>query len=455
MTVDLVVRNGIIVSPQGRLQGDLLIARGRVVGIVAPGEGEGREEVDASGLYVLPGGVDPHVHMQDPGLTDREDFITGTAAAAVGGVTTIVEHHRSIPFVLNANILREKATYLKPRALIDYALFGGIEPDNLEHLRPMWEAGAAAFKLFTCNLHGVRALLPDKMLAAFREVASFDGLCLVHAEDEFITQANEQRLKAEGRRDPDVILEWRTREAEQLAVATTALLARITGCRVVIAHASHPAICDLVNRERQLGARLWVESCPQYFYLTEEDVRRKGPWAKFTPPARDANATEEMWKRLERGDIDYVAADHAPATKEDKAQGEEDIWNCSFGIPGVETVLPLMLTGVNDGRLSLERLVAARSWIPAQIYGLWPRKGHLGIGADADFVLVDMDAEKVLSNEEVISKVGWTPYAGMKVKGLPVRTYVRGRLVAEEGKPVGDPGWGEFLPGPGFKGDFG
>lgn len=389
--------------------------------------------------------------MMDPGLTEREDFTTGTAAAAVGGVTTIVEHHRSIPFVMNPDILREKAAYLKPKALIDYALFGGVEPDNIDQLRPMWEAGAAAFKMFTCNLHGAKAVLPDKMLEAFQEIASFNGVCLVHAEDEFITKANEEQLKAAGRRDPAAILEWRTREAEELAVATTAFLARITGCRVVIAHASHPAVCDIVNRERRLGAKMWVESCPQYFYLTEDDVRRKGPWAKFTPPARSAAEAAEMWQRLERGDIDYVAADHAPATKEDKARGEEDIWDCSFGIPGVETVLPLMLTGVNEGRLSLERLVAARSWLPAQIYGLWPRKGHLGIGADADFVLVDLSAEKVLRDEDIVAKVGWTPYAGMKVKGLPVRTYVRGRLVAADGKPVGELGWGEFVPGPGYK----
>lgn len=449
MKVDLVVRDAVIVSPQGRVRGDLLVHEGRVAGVVASGAGEGAEVVEASGLYLLPGGVDPHVHMQDPGLTEREDFITGTGAAAVGGTTTIVEHHRSIPFVMNAQVLWEKVEHLRARGLVDWALFGGIDPDNLHELRGMWEAGAAAFKLFTCNLHGAKAVLPDKMLEAFREVASFDGLVLVHAEDEFITAANEARLKAEGRKDPRVIPEWRSREAELVAVATTALLARLTGCRVVLAHASHPAVLDLVNRERAQGARMWVESCPQYFYLSEDQIEAWGPWHKFTPPARDRESAEEMWQRLELGHIDMVTADHAPATKEDKARGEQDIWDCSFGLPGVETVLPLMLTGVNEGRVSLERVVAARSQLPAQVYGLWPRKGHLGVGADADFVLVDMEAEKTLRDEDIVSKVGWTPYRGMKVKGLPVRTYVRGRLVAADGKPVGEPGWGQFLPGPG------
>ena len=249
---------------------------------------------------------------RDPGLTHQEDFTTGTGAAAVGGVTSVVEHHRSIPFVLNVDILRDKATYLSDRGLIDYALFGGVEPDNLDQLGPMWEAGAAAFKIFTCTVHGVSPIFPDKMLEAFRELASFDAPVLVHAEDETILQSNGERLKMAGRKDFEVIREWRTREAEQVAASTTALLARLTGCRVIIAHASQPAICDLINRERAQGAKIWVESCPQYFYLTEDEIDERGPWCKFTPPARDQAAANEMWGRVEAGDIDMICADHAP-----------------------------------------------------------------------------------------------------------------------------------------------
>jgi allantoinase len=449
VNIDLVIRNATIVSPSGQVRGDLLVFAGKVAGLVAPGAGEGSEIIEASGLHLLPGGVDAHVHMQDPGLTEREDFISGTSAAAVGGVTTIVEHNRSLPFVTNADLMREKAAYLADRALIDFAQLGGSHPDNVDQLRPMWEAGSVAFKVFTCNLHGAPAIMPDKMLEVFREVASFNGVCLVHAEDETITSGNEGRLKAAGRKDFRVVPEWRTREAEQVAVNTTSLLARITGCRVVIAHASHPEVCDLVNRERARGARLWIECCPQYFYLTEDDIDTWGPFHKFTPPARDRASTEEMWNRLEAGEIDMICADHAPATREDKAQGLADIWDCSYGLPGVETVLPMMLTGVNNGKVSLERLVAARSQVPAQVYGLWPRKGHLGVAADADFVLVDMAAERTLRNEDVVSKVGWTPFEGRRVRGVPVMTFVRGRLVAKDGNPVIDPGWGEYLSGPG------
>lgn len=453
MIADLVIRGSTVVDFHGRERCDLLIHGGRVAGRVTAGTGEASEVVDADGLLVLPGSVDPHVHMMDPGLTEREDFPTGTAAAAVGGVTSIVEHHRSLPFVLDAKILTEKARYLSSRSLIDFALFGGGHPDNIDQLRPMWEAGAACFKVFTCNLHGVPAVLPGRMLTLFREVASFDGLCLVHAEDEFVTAENEQRLRAEGRTDPHVIPEWRSKEAEQVAVNTVALLARISGCRVIIAHASHPAVCDLVRRERELGARVQVESCPQYFHLTEHEIEQWGPYHKFTPPARTAADRDEMWRRLEAGDIDMICADHAPSTREQKDAGRHDIWEAPFGVPGVETTYELMLTGVADGRVSLERLVAARSEAPARAYGLWPRKGNLGVGADADVVLVDPAATRVLTDEEIVAKVRWTPFAGRRVTGRIVRTYVRGRLVAELGTPVIGPGWGRFLPGPGFTGE--
>lgn len=444
------VRGGTVVGPGGSERCDLVVEGGRIAERAPAGTGEGIRILDADGLMILPGAVDPHVHMMDPGLTEREDFPVGTGAAAVGGVTTIVEHHRSLPFVLDAEVLRDKAAYLSDRSLIDFALFGGGHPDNVDQLRPMWEAGAACFKVFTCNLHGVPAVLPGRMLTLFREVASFDGLVLVHAEDEFIAAENEERLRAEGRSDPQVIPEWRSKEAEQVAVNTVALLARLSGCRVVIAHASHPAVCDLVERERALGTRIWVESCPQYFHLTRSEIDEWGPFHKFTPPAREAEDRDGMWDRLQDAYIDMVCSDHAPSTKEQKRDASS-IWDAPFGVPGVETSLEMMLTGVNEGRLTLERLVAARSETPARVYGLHPRKGHLDVGADADLVLVDMDAERVLRDEDVIAKVGWTPFAGRRTKGRAVATYVRGMLVAEDGKPAADPSWGTFLPGPGYR----
>jgi dihydroorotase-like cyclic amidohydrolase len=229
------------------------------------------------------------------------------------------------------------------------------------------------------------------------------------------------------------------------------LIARISGCRTIIAHASHPEICALAGRERALGANLQVESCPHYFHLTEDEIDTWGPYHKFTPPARTAVDRDQMWVELEEGRIDMICADHAPSTRAQKDEGKDDIWEAPFGVPGVETSLEMMLTGVAEGKLTLERLVSARSESPARAYGLWPAKGNLDAGADADFVLVDPSAERVISDADVVAKVGWTPFAGRRVTGRPIRTYVRGKLVANEGKPMTDAGWGRFLPGPGYR----
>jgi dihydroorotase (multifunctional complex type) len=394
--------------------------------------------------------VDGHVHFMDPVATEREDFISGSSAAAVGGVTTVIEHTHAGP-LLSPEAVAEKAAYLADRSVVDYGLIAHTWPDMLDRVSEIWRAGASAFKVFTCETHGVPAILPGDMLRLFRTVARFDGLCLVHCEDEFITADNERWLKAAGRSDPRVIVEWRTREAEATAVNTVALLARLSGARVIVAHASRPEVLDLVNRERALGARLWVESCPQYFYLEEQEIETQGALRKFTPPARSKEEAAGMWARLRSGEITHIQTDHAPATLAQKAEGGGDIWQPHFGLPGVETTLTMLLNGVNDGQLTLERLVEAVAATPARLHGLYPRKGALRVGADADLVLVDLERERTLANEQVVSKAGWTPFAGRRVKGAPIMTFVRGTLVAEEGRVMAAAGTGRWIrrPGPG------
>src|SRR5919197_3516352 len=443
MPYDLAIRNGTIVEPTGRYEAHLYVRDGQIAAVGLLDHTADRT-LDATGLFLLPGMVDGHVHFMDPAATEREDFITGSSAAAVGGVTTVIEHTHAGP-LLSPDAVREKAAYLADRSVVDYGLIAHIWPNMVDRVAEIWRAGASAFKVFTCATHGVPAILPGALLRLFRAVAAFDGLCLVHCEDEFITADNEQRLKAAGRTDPLVIPEWRTREAEAVAVNTVALLARLSGARTIVAHASHPAVLDLVNRERRLGGRLWVESCPQYFYLEEHEIQTEGALRKFTPPARSAEEATGMWQRLRDGEISHIQTDHAPATRAQKAEGGGDIWQPHFGLPGVETTLTMMLNGVNAGHLSLERLVEAVAETPARLHGLYPRKGSLRVGADGDLVLVDLDRERILSDDQVVSKAGWTPYAGRRVKGTPVMTFVRGEQVAEDGKVVAPPGTGRWV----------
>jgi dihydroorotase (multifunctional complex type) len=417
---ELGIEGGILVSGKARRRVNLYVEAGTIAA-VTPERHESRQRVDASDLFVLPGMIDGHVHFQDPGDTTREDFITGSSAAAAGGTTTVIEHTHSDP-VRSSRFFQEKRAYLQTRSLVDYGLAAHVWPEDVSQVESLWRAGAQFFKAFTCTTHGVPALLPGAMLDLFRVVARFDGLCLVHCEDEFITAANEESLKKAGRKDYGILLEWRTREAEQVAASTAALLVRLTGARTIIAHVSHPHVLDLIARDRGAGARVWVESCPQYFYLREEEVLEHGPLRKFTPPARNEAEAEALWQRLDAGEITHISTDHARSNLAQKAEGKHDMWQCHFGLPGIQTTLTMLLNAVNGGRLTLERIVQVAAEMLAKLYRLWPKKGCLEPGADADLVLVDMAREQIITSDRMLSKAGWSPYEGFKVKGIPAAT---------------------------------
>jgi len=443
---DLAIRGATLVTARGRQRAHLYVDGGRIAAITTEGL-SARESIDADGLALLPGMVDGHAHFQDPGDTTREDFRTGSAAAAAGGVTTVIEHTHSQP-VRDLAALREKVAYLRGRSLIDFGLAAHAWPDRIVEVAPLWAAGVTFFKVFTCTTHGVPGFDHAMLLGLFRELARVGALCLAHCEDEAITAANERALRAGGRTDPLVVRDWRTREAELVAAGSVGLLARITGARVIVAHVSHAEVADLLEREVAAGARLALETCPQYLYLREDELRAYSAFRKFTPPARirfDADA-DAMWRRVAQGPITHVSSDHAPATRAQKTEGS--IWEAHFGLPGVETTLGLLLNGVAEGRLGLERVVELVADAPARLYGLWPRKGSLEVGADADIALVDLAAERVLRDEDVVSKAGWTPYAGRRVRGRAVMTFSRGELVARDGRPIAEPGRGRFVPGP-------
>jgi dihydroorotase (multifunctional complex type) len=438
---DCEIANATIVEPGGRYRGTIAISDERVAGILEDPSGDAARTIDAEGLVALPGMVDQHVHFMDPGDNAREDFISGSSAAALGGVTTVAEHTHSNP-VLTADDLREKREYLEGRSVVDFGLVAHVFPETMKHVPDLWEDGVAMLKVFTCTTHGVPGLLPDDLLRLFRSLSETEARALVHCEDEFITEDNEERLKAALRDDYGIGPEWRSWEAELVAVNTVALLARLTGANITIAHASQPGVVDLVRRERELGAALSIESCPQYFYLDADDVREHGPTRKFTPPARDAPAGELMWERLASGEIDLISTDHAPSTLDQKFGS--DIWDCPFGLPGVETTLIMLLDAVAEEKLSLERLVQTYSETPARLLGLYPRKGALRVGSDADVVLVDPEREHVLRNDDIASRAGWTPFDGRRVKGRPVTTLLRGQVVAENGEVTVEPGCGRF-----------
>ena len=443
---DLAVVGGTLVSPGGRTRTNVYVSNGRVAVIDEEVHGA-TETVDAAGLLVMPGMVDTHVHLMDPGDTSREDFPTGTGAAAANGVTTIVEHTHGHP-VRTVLDLREKLSHLKSRSRVDFGLAAHVWEEHIADLSGLWAEGVAFFKIFTCTTHGVPAVEGETMTAVLTEVARFGGNCLIHCEDETLTAEAERRLREQARTDPGLLIEWRNRPAEEVAVQSVVILARQAGARATIAHVSTSEVADLVTSAANSGVDVVAEACPQYLHLREDEVLTEGALRKFTPPARNRNDQEErdMWNLLRSGVFNHVSTDHAPSNLEQKSRGS--FWDVHFGLPGLDTTLRLLLDAAATGRLTYEDVAALYSEAPARRYGLFPRKGHLGIGADADFVLVDPDRTWVIENADIISKAGWTPYAGRRGRGGIVRTYLRGRKIAEEGKPL-DRFEVKFLPGEG------
>ena len=443
---DLIVRGGTVVTRSGRAPLEVCVRDGRVAALHAHGRGaEAVQALDAGGLLVLPGMVDTHVHFMDPGDTTREDFPTGSAAAAISGVTSVIEHTHAWPVTSTAR-LEEKLEHLRGRSWVDFGLAAHVFPDSIDAVPDLWRAGIAFFKVFTCATHGVPAITAELLLDLAGVLAIAGAPCLVHCEDDAITAAGERRLRDAGRIDGAIVPEWRSREAEAVAVATLATVAELSGARFVVAHASSPDVLDRVARARSAGARILAETCPQYLLLREREVLDHGALRKFTPPARLRSDADEqrMWAALNRGLVHHLASDHAPSTRSQKER--RDIWEAPFGLPGIDTTLALCLDAALTGRVSLERIVEAYATAPSRLYGL-EGKGEIAPGFDADLVLVDPDTEWVIDDSRIVSKAGWSPYSGRRVRGRAVATVLRGEVIARDGELCVERPVGRFLAG--------
>ncbi len=455
MDAELVITGGTLVTPDGVRRGALAVAEGRIVAVGTDAEmPEARERVDATGRMVLPGLVDTHVHARDPSVDAREDFASATAAAAVGGITTIMEMPISTPSVHDRATFEARAAIVGPKAHVDFALYGGAAGDNLDTIEEQAAAGAVAFKTFRTSppagrereFTGLCAPDPADYRRALERVARTGLISAVHAEDAVMLAAAATALQAAGDRGPLSHARWRPEIVELTSAAECLELARVTGARLELAHCSTPRAIDLATRARDAGQAVTVETCPHYLFLTEADLERHGPFAKINPALRADEAVAGLWDRLARGEIDVIGSDHSPFLVEEKAPFADDLWGALPGAPGLEALLPLMLTAVADGRLDWSRLVAVTSANAARIFGLGS-KGALRVGADADVVIVDpgrrwtIDVTRWLTRSKGTAAI----WHGRDVTGAPVATFVRGRPVAVDGVLVGERGSGRLV----------
>ncbi len=452
---DLAVRGGRVVTSDGIVDADILVLSGHITGIVPPDEGDAREEIDARGLVVLPGVVDAHVHVNEPGRTEWEGWLAATRGAAAGGVTTIADMPlNSIPPTIDGDAFDQKYDAASQSAIVDFAIWGGLIDHDPERLRELAACGVVGVKAFLCP-SGVEEFphVHDggTLMLALAAATSAGLLVAVHCEDEAIVTVTTEHVRRAGRRDARAWLDSRPVEAERVAIESLGDAARRTGASVHVVHASSHDALRSVDRSKERGADITVETCPHYLAFDAPDVDAIGPALKCAPPIRDGER-ERLWSDLKtsyfpgRSRVDYVASDHSPCTAALKKRGEDDIFEAWGGVSGLQSLLPVMLTeGVHARRLPLTDLAQLVSTRPAKRLGLWPRKGEIQLGADADLVLVDLEREWTFTRDALQTKSGVSPYVGRQFRGAVARTIVRGRTVFVDGKVKGEPGDGWFV----------
>ncbi len=399
---------------------DIWIRDGRIAALGGPHRAESK--IDAEGLLVLPGAIDAHVHFRDPGPNYKEDWASGSAAAAAGGVTTVIDQPNTDPRTLDARSFDLKLDIARHRSIVDFCINGG--PGQIEELV---KAGVAAIGEIFAYEHS-----DEELKRIFGETQKAGALATMHAEDGLIISERTAPLRSF--HEPEVYSLARPAEAEAIAIEKALLWSG----RLHICHLSTSWGLGLIEEAKRKGMRVSCEVAPHHLFFTVKDYRQQGSFLKINPPLRRQEDSDALWAGLRAGSIDLLASDHAPHLPEEK---RDDIWEAPPGVPGVETMLPLLLFAVKRNMLSLERLVNALAIKPAQIFGL-PGKGSIEAGKDADLVIVDPKEVRRINADRLHSRADWTPYEGLNAI-FPKMTLLRGEVIFD-GEIAAKPGFGRF-----------
>ena len=447
MKADLVIKNGWVVTPEQTFQGGVAIAEEKFVAIGTDDSlPEAKEVIDAQGKHILPGIIDGHVHFREPGLTYKEDFGTGSTAAVCGGVTTVIDMPNTVPPTADADSVKEKRRLAEEKSLVDFGIIGVIVQNNTDQIFPMASAGVVGYKIFFGETIGNLPCPDDgKCMEAFSLIAQSQLPLGIHAENRQIMNYCTSKLKAEGKNEAIYWEASRPDLCEAASVAHALFFAEAFGVKLHVFHMSSKQAAYLVRDAKARGLRVTAETGPHYLLREYKDMAGVGPLLKMNPPVRSKDHAEVLWDGLLHGYVDALATDHSPHTLEEKGTDitgkmlKPAIWDCLSGFCGVETAVPLMLTEVNQGRLTLNHYVKLASENPARVWQLYPRKGAIRLGSDGDVIIVDLDKEVTIDANKLHSKNKPSPWHGWNVKGIPVCTIVRGHIQMRDGEPVGKP----------------
>lgn len=439
---DLAVKNGKIVGEDGVFSGDLYCKNGKIAAIVQGETPEAARIVDAQRKLIFPGAVDCHMHIGEYGA-DFEDMQTSTAAAAAGGVTTCIDMPLNLysPSVLTGAAVTKKIRLLSQESYVDFAVWGGLTPASIPHLREMHEAGAVSFKCFMSGGgNDFQAPTLNQIRDAMRMIAEFGGLAGFHCEDFSIISEERERVRAEKQDGRQAFLDSRPVVAEVLAVQNIITLAEETGARVHICHVSAPEAAVKIQAAQRRGVDITAETCPHFLTFTEQDYLENGCLFGCAPPLRSVESREALWGFVKDGTLSCIASDHSPGMPENRSDAHQPTYDSGYGISGVQTMFQTVYSEGQKRGISPEILARALSAAPAKRWGLYGKKGAVKVGFDADFVIFNPDQHWQVHAEKLLYKQKITAFDGLTGTGTPETTYLRGEKIAENGKVLAKSG---------------
>ena len=458
---DLAVKNGVLVTGRDEFKADIYVKDGKIAAITLEDLGPAKEVLDASGKKVFAGFIDTHVHSRDGGALHKETFWHSTRAAAVGGITTVIEMPNAVPAVTTVERFKEQKANLGSKAHVDFAMWALCIGDmNNKDLMALSKEGVAGFKFFwgyalkKSNYNLIYNFDPNdpdvlpplddgEVYGIFETVAKTGKVLGIHAENAALIRRLTEKINPKDYpTEYEALVACRPAIAEETVVQTAISFSKATGCRLHILHTSAKETVDLVEAAQKKGLKVTAETCPHYLVLTTDDFKRVGPMMKGYPPIRYKADQDRLWKGLKDGALTHVCSDHAPHTEKEK---EGSLFEIPSGMCGLETLVPLVADGVNKGKLTECDMARVLSEAPAKLFGIDDRKGFLEVGKDADITIMDMDLVDTVDVKKFQSVSKVTAYDGFTLKGYPVATVVRGHVVMKDRTLTGIK-VGEFVP---------